>query len=178
MHHNRVRRWRFRYLPPGVAVWVTREGFLLQYSSREGYVWFSSWSWWKSDDGQEQKQQVFNLIWEIQMKRRNLSEVSSVQWHVAEDKWLGKYPTFSEFMRAATFEGEEGVRESPTLTVWASGGQWKLSIRDRAEKLVMWLSATNLEELFYVVEEMLGSNDGPWRHDDSRSQDNGKRVRK
>ena len=173
-----VKRWKWEYHPPGVSVWVTREGFLCQWSTRSGFVYMSRYSAWSSQDGEDQKAEVMHLIWEEDVKRKDVRQLQGVQWHVGEDKLLKDLPNLSEFLRAAAFEGEEGIRDSPTITLWASGGEWKVSVRDRAEQLVMWLSATSLRELAKLLESMVGSPDGPWRHDDHASDRNGKRAKK
>lgn len=112
------------------------------------------------------------------MKRKPRSELKSVRWHAEQDKLLKSYPALSEFMTAAVYEDGDEVRESPTVTLWASGGQWKCSVKDRAESLVMWLSAESLADLLRLLEQFVLEPEGPWRHDDMAHERNGKRVRK
>jgi hypothetical protein len=112
------------------------------------------------------------------MKRKERSNLSALSYHVADDKLLAGYPELSEFLRAATFEGEDGRREAPTLTLWASAGEWKLAVKDRAENLVMWLSGPTLLDVLQTAECFVGSSEGPWRHDETGHERNGKRVKK
>lgn len=112
------------------------------------------------------------------MKRKSRSEMKALSHHAPDDNLLKQFPELNEFMRAATFDGEEGVRESPTVTFWCGGGEWKASVKDRAEGLVMWLSASSLGDLLHLLETFVGSSDGPWRHDDHQHERNGKRVKK
>lgn len=58
------------------------------------------------------------------------------------------------------------------------GWEWKATLKDRAEGLVMWLSAGSLRELIKLMDSFCLAEDGPWRHDDHQHERNGKRVKK
>lgn len=112
------------------------------------------------------------------MKRKDRSECPGLATHASARGLTELYPNLSEFMTAAQFEGDGDRREAPTITVWASGGQWKASVKDRAEGLVMWLSADSWAELWQMVDLMCLESTAPWRHDDPSHDRNGKRVKK
>jgi len=70
------------------------------------------------------------------------------------------------------------VRVARTFTCWAAGGQWKVAVKDRAEGLVLWLSADSLQQLVVLLDAMVLSTEAPWRHDEANHERNGKRVKK
>lgn len=111
------------------------------------------------------------------MKRKSLEQLRGVRLHGDPKGLVESYPHLAEFMTAAAFEndGKLDRRESPTITVWCSGGQWRASVKDRAEGLVMWLSAETWCELWQMVELFVMEADAPWRHDEGERQ--GKRVK-
>lgn len=112
------------------------------------------------------------------MKRKDLSKMKSPLLHASTDGLAKSFPKLAEFMTTATFEGGKDRRESPTVTIWAAGGTWRASVKDRAEGLVLWLSAPDVLELFGMLEEFVLSAEAPWRHDDQAHERNGKRVQK
>jgi len=112
------------------------------------------------------------------MKRKDLSKSKSSLLHADPDGLAQTFPKFAEFLTAATFEGSKERRESPTVTFWALGGTWRASIKDRAEGLVLWLSAPNVGELLAMIEEFVLSAEAPWRHDQEGHNRDGKRVKK
>lgn len=112
------------------------------------------------------------------MKRRNKAECPGLVVHATDKGLADTHPSLAEFMTAAAYENEDGRRESPTVTVWCAGGQWKASIKDRAEGLVMWLSAETWADLWALVEMLVLEDSAPWRHDEQGHERNGKRVKK
>lgn len=112
------------------------------------------------------------------MKRRDLNKLPSLRTHADPGDLSKTFPQLAEFLTAAVFEGSKERRESPTVTVWAAGGQWKASVKDREEGLVMWLAAPGLLELLQLMEDFCQSPEAPWRHDDQAHERNGKRVKK
>lgn len=171
-------RWRWNYLPRNVAVWLCPDGFLVQWRNCGGFVYASTWRWWRLGKRSDRPQQVMDVVWEGPMKRKALSSIASVRSHAPEDKWLSGFSNLQQFMLDAAFEGEEGRREAPTVTIWAGGGEWKAAVKDRSEGLVMWLSAPSLRELVKLMDTFCLSEDGPWRHDDHQHERNGKRKAK
>lgn len=112
------------------------------------------------------------------MRRKTLEQLVGIRVHGSPAGLAETHPNMAEFMTAATFEqdGKTEPRESPTLTVWCAGGQWKASVKDRAEGLVMWLSAETWAELLQMVDLFVMEVAAPWRHDEGAL--NGKRVKK
>lgn len=111
------------------------------------------------------------------MKRKDALHVPGLQFHASPDALKKPYPQLAEFLTTAQFE-DGSRREAPTLTVWAQGGQWRVSLKDRAEGLVMWLSAEKLLEVFQLAELFCLSSEGPWRIDEYNSPEKGKRQKK
>lgn len=172
------RRLKCRYLRRDAEVWVLPQCFLAQVRSRSGFVWDSALVPFVSGNGDEQLGEILRFFWRWPVKRKDSKKIASAKVHASPGDLSKQFPQLSEFMTAAKFEGEQDVRESPTITVWCSGGLWRCSVKDRAEGLVMWLSAETPRELMDIVEGFVFSNDAPWRHDDQAHERNGKRVRK
>lgn len=112
------------------------------------------------------------------MKRKDLSKSRSTAFHASPDGLSKTFPKLAEFMTSAVFDGSKDRRESPTVTIWAVGGTWRASIKDRAEGLVLWLSAPDIMELLGMMEEFVLSSEAPWRHDEQGHERQGKRVQK
>lgn len=112
------------------------------------------------------------------MKRKDLSKSVASLLHADPDGLKQSFPKLAEFMTAATFEGSKDRRESPTVTIWAISGTWRASVKDRAESLVLWLSAPTIGELLSMLEDFVLSATAPWRHDQEGHQRDGKRARK
>jgi hypothetical protein len=125
-----------------------------------------------------QKAQLMARLWEGPMKRKSLEELKGIRLHADPVGLCEIYPSLAEFMTVATFESDGKVerREAPTVTTWCSGGQWKCSVKDRAEGLVLWLSAESWVQLLQMIEMFVLEPSAPWRHDEGEF--NGKRVKK
>lgn len=89
---------------------------------------------------------------------------------------MGKMPELAEWMTAAAYE-DGSVRLPPTMTLFCQNGEWRASLRDRQEKLVLFLSARTWADLFKMINEFCLSDLAPWRHDDDGHERNGKRVK-
>lgn len=172
------RRLKCRYLRRDAAVWVLPERFYCEVRSRGGFVWDSVLVSFVSGKGDEQLGEILRHFWRWPVKRKDTAKISSAKHHASPSELKKPYPNLAEFMTSAVFEGEDGQRESPTVTIWCSGGLWRCSVKDRAEGLVMWLSGESVLDLLLTVEGFVFSNDAPWRHDDSSHERNGKRVKK
>jgi len=98
------------------------------------------------------------------MKRKDPKAIKALTQHARYGKELASLPDLAQFLTAAQYEGGER-RESPTITVWCQGGQWKASVKDRAEGLVMWLSAESPLELLQMLETFVLADEAPWRYD-------------
>lgn len=175
---RRCREWKWRYLPRSVRVWVTRRAYAVLFITRHGYTIRGVCLPFLSGDAGPQRGEIMRTIWGCQaMKRKDPKKVKTLATHASSDG-LKEWPSLCEWLTAARFEGSEERRESPTLTIWCAGGQWRASLKDRAEGLVMWLSAATLPELAQLAELLCLSPEGPWRHDEQSHERNGKRVKK
>ena len=112
------------------------------------------------------------------MKPKDIKKIASAREHADPKDLKVRYPHLAEFFTAALYDGSTAVRESPTVTLWCSGGEWKCSVKDRAEKLVMWLSDTSLLALLTLLEDFCLNTDGPWRHEEQGHVRDGKRKQK
>lgn len=173
-----VREWRSGYLRRSVRVWVSRERFYLLASTQLGCVYAGAVVPFVRRNADGQRSQILQHLWSWPMKRKDLSKMKGSLLHAESDELKKVYPNLAEWMTAATFEGSKDRREAPTVTIWATGGQWRASLKDRAEGLVLWLSAGTLVELLDLAEAFVLSAEAPWRHDDTTHERNGKRVKK
>jgi len=112
------------------------------------------------------------------MKRKDLAKMKSPLLHASADGLAKTFPKLAEFMTSAVFDGSKDRRDSPTVTIWATSGPWRARVKDRAEGLVLWLSAPDVMELLGMLEEFVLSPEAPWRHDEQSHERNGKRVQK
>lgn len=112
------------------------------------------------------------------MKKKDLSKSRSALFHADPQGLKESFPKLAEFLTAATFEGGKERRESPTVTIWATGGTWRASVKDRAESLVLWLSAPHIGELLTMLEDFVLEASAPWRHDEQGHERDGKRRKK
>lgn len=165
-------------MPKCCRVFVSRSRYVVLWLDRSGRVYGGVCRPFAALDADSQKAQLMESIWEGPMKRKTLEQLAGVRLHADPKGLLETHPSLAEFMTAATFEGSDKVerRESPTLTVWCAGGQWKASVKDRAEGLVMWLSSETWSGLLQMIDLFVLEVDAPWRHDEGEL--NGKRVRK
>ena len=162
----------------GVLVYVLPEQYIVLRRSRTGHVYGSALLPFLTEGVENQRLEVARSIWGgAGMKRKDPSSVPGLSLHASPDLLKGNWPSLAEWLTSALYE-DGGRRESPTLTVWASAGQWKLSLKDRAEGLVMWLSAEKLLEVLQLAELLVLSADAPWRHDEWGDEKKGKRAKK
>jgi len=173
-----IRRFRDRYFPMGVSVWVTRDRMVLLRTARGGHVLSGRSLPWLSQDAVGQCAEVWHTIWGDLMKRKDLSKSKSALLHADPDGLAKTFPKLAEFMTAATFDGGKDRRDSPTVTIWAAGGTWRASVKDRAEGLVLWLAAPFIAELLSMLEDFVLSPEAPWRHDEQGHPRDGKRAKK
>lgn len=173
-----VRRYRWEYLPKCVEVYVWRDKFLLRWVSRGGHCYSQDHVSFLPGGGESQRTQIMSRIWEGPVKRKDVKKIVSAKSHADPVDLRKSYSNLADFMTAAVYEGSSDLRESPTVTFWCSGGEWRCSVKDRAEKLVMWLSDTSLLALVRLLEDFCLNVEGPWRHEDPAHARDGKRVRK
>lgn len=147
-------------------MFVSEVGFAVLYATRLGFTYRGRWLPFTVDGSQEQKLQVSRCVWEgREVKKKKSKAGDAARLHASPDLLKGHYPNLAEFLTTGVYEDGER-RESPTITLWASGGQWKAILKDRAEGLVMWLSEEKLLALLMMAEQMCLEEDGPWRVDD------------
>jgi hypothetical protein len=109
------------------------------------------------------------------MKRKDVRPGGPSSSHAGALELNEWWPNLAEFLTAAAWEGCDEVRESPTVTFWAQGGQWRASLRDRAEGLVLWLVADSLNDLLTMADGLCLDSSAHWRHDQKDHERNGKR---
>lgn len=173
---RRIARWTTRQFGRHVSVFVSTDTAAILFRGRSGFVYKGIFLPLLSSGAASQKQEIADAIWEVQhVKKKTSRSGAGARLHAGPDLLKGHYPNLAEFMTCGVYE-DGTTREAPTLTIWAAGGQWKCTVKDRAEGLVMWLSAEKLLELLALVEQMCLEEDGPWRVDDYSPQ-HGKRKR-
>jgi hypothetical protein len=173
-----IKRYVARYLPLGVRVWVTRSHLVCLWFTRGGFCYSGRYLRFLSEDGSDQLAQLWATVHGGPMKRKDLSKSKSSLLHADPNGLTQAFPKLAEFMTSATFDGGKEKRDSPTVTIWATSGTWRASIKDRAEDLVLWLSAPTIGELLGLLEEFVLSAEAPWRHDAQGHEREGKRVKK
>lgn len=173
-----VKRYRSHPWGRHLGVWVLRDSYVLLRYAPTGHILGGRILPFHATSADAQKLELAHSVWEGEpMKRKDVSATAGTTLHASPDLLKGHYPNLAEWLTAAVYD-DGARRESPTLTVWASGGQWRLSLKDRAEQLVMWLSAEKLLEVMQLAELFVLSEEGPWRQDDYAKEDKGKRVKK
>jgi hypothetical protein len=175
---ERCVRWKWRYIPPGVSVWLGRGFFYLQWSNRRGFMYRSVMKRFPGLHPRNNRQYLMDATREKDMRRKVVANIPTAAFHASADPLLAKFKDLDEFLRSATFEGQTEMREAPTITLWAGGGQWKVSVKDRAENLVLWLSASTLTDLLVLLDSMVLSEEAPWRCDENGHERKGKRIQK
>lgn len=147
-------------------MYVTPSTATLFFTTRRGFTYECVHLSFVSYDSAHQKQEIGDAIWEVRnVRKKDRKKTPGAGLHASPDLVKGHYPNLAEWMTAALYEDGE-KREAPTMTLWASGGQWKLTLKDRAEGLVMWLSAEKLLELLMLAEQFCQEEEAPWRVDD------------
>lgn len=156
-------RWSWKYLPKNVKVYVSRDWYVVLWSDWFGRTDGGAFGRFVATEFQGQKEEVIARIWEGKMRRKSLEQLRGVRLHGDPKGLLELYPNLAEFMTAGCFEqdGKTELRESPTVTIWCAGGQWRASVKDRAEGLVMWLAAESAIDLLQVLELFVLDADAP-----------------
>lgn len=173
-----LRKWRERWYPRNVSVWVSRSGYVLAWASRTGFVYSMVCGLFHSVTADGQRSEIWAAIHEGPMKRKERAKITGGLSHASDDNLAKRFPLLHEWMTSARFEDGAESREAPTVTLWAQGGQWRLSLRDRAECLVLWLVGDTVLEVLKLAESFCQDESGPWRVDDHTSPSNGKRLRR
>jgi hypothetical protein len=159
-------------------VWVTPFHFYVRWSNQNHFAYSWQLEQFHTATAERQVSEIMAVVWGGPMKRKDVARLPGVKVHADPGALKGKFPNVAEFLTAAVFDGGKEARIAPTVTIWAAGGQWKLNVKDREEKLVLWLSADDPMQLLVMLEEFCLSPQAPWRHDDQEHASNGKRVKK
>lgn len=111
------------------------------------------------------------------MKRKAIDKGKRVR-QLADPSGLEKtHPRLADWMTSGWFEDTKEPRLGPTLTIWCVSGEWRASMKDRAEQLVCWLSAPTYAELMEMADAFCQSAEAPWRHDETGTPEKGKRAK-
>ena len=108
---------------------------------------------------------LFHHSIEVLMRKRNDHRTESSSGPAPlVDGWIADLPLLAEHLTAVTWE-DGSHRETSTLTVSWGLGHWRLSLRDRAMKLVLWVSGTSLEDALVSLEMAIDDPETVWRVD-------------
>jgi len=176
---SHCRQWAIKIWGPGVRVWYTNRVVFVLLSDRGGRVYRGFVVRPVSGDIPALKACIAEGIWEGQaVKRKAIDKAKRVR-QLADPTGLDKTrPRLAEWMTCGWFEDTKEPRLGPTLTIWCVSGEWRASLKDRAEQLVCWLSAPTYDELMEMADAFCQSGEAPWRHDEQGAPDKGKRVKK
>lgn len=171
-----VREWKTRNFGRGVRVFVTESSASVLFIGRGGFQYEDIHMPLVSVGPEAQKLEIATAIWRCKsVKRKDRLKTPGAGLHASPDQLKGKWPHLAEFLTSAVYE-DGTPREAPTLTLWCSGGLWRLTLKDRAEQMVMWLSSEKLLEVVALAEQYCLEEEAPWRVDDY-SPEHGKRKK-
>lgn len=161
-------------LPRNSWIWAGRGWYWLECRNRLGWRWLSWFErpCWQTET--EMRNRLSTVMEVALMKRKAVKTEGSRLQHADPDGLMQTHPQLAEWMTAAAFDGEPGVRTAPSITIFCLAGEWRAALKDREEGLVMWLSAQGPVELLCLAEEMCQAEGAPWRHDEGPRD--GKRV--
>jgi hypothetical protein len=124
------------------------------------------------------KSAVATVIWGVDaMKRKKVDEVKRRQELASPEGLKDTHKRLAEWLTSGWFEDTKEARVGPTMTVWCVSGEWRAALKDRAESLVLWLSAPTWAELMEMADAMCQSSEASWRHDEQGTPEKGKRVK-
>lgn len=98
------------------------------------------------------------------IKRESVSSLSAGNSPLAarDETFERQFESLHEFMTARLFD-DGSERETATLLVFASDGQWKACLNDRAEGRVAFVTGRTVQDLFKLLNEQLDSSSVEWR---------------
>lgn len=164
----RVREFKWRYLPRNVRVYYDEFEYVVLWVDRRGYVYGGVCRYLSSCDNDLALQEIMSSVWRGPVKRKDVQSMVGARVYANPRPLADTHPNLAEFMTAAVF-GDNGSlepREAPTITTWCQGGQWRASVKDRAEGLVLFLAAETWPELWQMVDLFVMDESAPWRHDE------------
>ena len=171
-----VREWKTSNFGPGVRVFVTPDSAGVFFTSRRGFQYADLHLPLLSVGADPQKLEIAHAVWRYRaMKKKDRLKTPGAGLHASPDLLKGKWPKLAEWLTSAAYD-DGTPREAPTLTLWCSGGLWRLTLKDRADGMVMWLSSEKLLEVITLAEQYCLEEEAPWRVDDY-SQEHGKRKK-
>jgi hypothetical protein len=173
---SRVRYWAGSQwgLPRNSWVWAGKGWIWLECRNKLGWRWLSWFERVSFRSEEELSCYLSNLVERAKMKRKNVQESERVKVHANPMPLAADFPNLAEWMTAASFDGEDGGRAAPSITIFCMSGEWRASLKDKEEGLVMWLSAQTADDLLLLAEQMVSAEGAPWRHDEGPRE--GKRV--
>lgn len=78
--------------------------------------------------------------------------------------FLADFPLLAEHLTAVVFDDGES-RQTSTISVFTGDGHWKVMLRDRAAKLVLFVSGPTFVDTLLLLEAALESPTTVWRVD-------------
>ena len=161
-------------LPRNSWVWAGRGWIWLECRNKLGWRWLSWFERVRFQSEEGMRCYLSNLVERAKMKRREVKESSAARLHANPMPLMTDFPNLAEWLTAASFEGEDGLRAAPSITVFCMSGEWRAALKDKEMGLVMWLSAQTADDLILLAEQMVLAEGAPWRHDDGPRE--GKRL--
>jgi hypothetical protein len=97
------------------------------------------------------------------MKRPTESqEASRASTGCTDERFAKQYPTLLEYMTTESWE-DGGKREPSSLSVRIEGGEFLVSLNDKANKASVYTTAGSIQEALKLMEGALVSGKAPWR---------------
>jgi len=172
------RQWRNHPWDRYLQLWFTRRVVFVLWSDRQGKVYRGRVVRPMRDDVQSVKSAVAEVIWGVDaMRRKKVDEVKRRQELASPAGLKDTHKRLAEWLTSGWFEDTKEARIGPTITFWCVSGEWRAALKDRAESLVLWLSAPTFSELMEMADAMCQSSEASWRHDEQGGLDKGKRVK-
>jgi len=126
--------------------------------------------WWWSRYNDEVRERAMSFL-----KRAAAGEGQKDAKRTTDDlKWAAAHPALSEYLTLDKYP-DGGQRQTSTLLVFYEAPEWKGCLRDRDTARTLWCSSGSLPELFEAIDEMLQSDDAPWRKDRPQQHQGGKK---
>jgi len=87
----------------------------------------------------------------------------------SDDVMKRNYPALYEYLTSTTYP-DGSKRETSTILVFVDDGQLKVCLNDRETSLMLWSSGESFEESLLVMDELLRSDNPPWRESKSKKK--------
>lgn len=106
----------------------------------------------------KRRESVAKFLKKAQAKSRKQARESVL----ADKGFREKYPALTEHLTLVRWE-DGSARKTSTITLFAEAGLWKLTLNNREEQEVTFLTGGSLEELLGAVEQGLQTDSLEWR---------------